>query len=39
VPFIGDGSKESEIQFQYNDKNISMAMPALFDWLSGKDVS
>ena len=27
------------MKFQYNQKNISMAMPAIFKWLKGEDAS
>jgi hypothetical protein len=39
IPFVGDGSKESDFDFAYNAKNITAALPAITDYLSGKDVS
>lgn len=36
---IGDESKESDLHITYNEKNISMAMPAILNWLSGEDAT
>jgi len=39
MPFVGDGTPESQFKFGYNAKNISMALPAIYDWLTGKDAT
>jgi hypothetical protein len=38
LPIIGEG-QASDYKIGWDVKNISMALPAIFDWLSGKDAS
>jgi hypothetical protein len=38
-PLIGDNSKASDINITYDNHNISMAMPDIYNWLSGEDVN
>lgn len=36
---MGANSSPDKVQYQYNVKNISMAMPAIYKWLKGEDAS
>jgi len=38
-PFIGDNSTVSELKIRGNPKNISIALPVLFNWINGEDIS
>jgi hypothetical protein len=33
---IGDNSRPQDLKISYDAKNLSLAMPDIFNWLSGK---